>query len=243
MDRMCKQSRQKRDPEGSPAPSPGWSPAASPNESPAVSRRGSLGSEEDPAKANQAIRQSTTGLGIRRYLSSFLARRNSEPTQEPFVLQVDTGSQLREWDATDSFISPRRAARIEANALQRLSRDAHTLSQATDQMASMIHTETFDVVEERVRQTVEDSQDVVETLKDVAIGKSRSRVQRATLVVGIAGATAGALAGLPLLGTVAVAAGTASLTAVTGKIAHDRFAQRAAEVAGGGRQVARRSTV
>ena len=75
--------RQKRDPEGSPAPSPGWSPAASPNESPAVSRRGSLGSEEagngwdrwagmapvqDPAKANQAIRQSTTGLGIRRYL-------------------------------------------------------------------------------------------------------------------------------------------------------------------------------
>ncbi|CAE7818131.1 unnamed protein product [Symbiodinium sp. CCMP2456] len=39
-------------------------------------------------------------------------------------------------------------------------------------MASMIHTETFDVVEERVRQTVEDSQDVVETLKDVAIGRT-----------------------------------------------------------------------
>eukprot|EP00439_Symbiodinium_sp_Y106_P077683 s562_g16.t1 len=159
------------------------------------------------------------------------------------ILWVDTVGQLREWDATDSFNSPRRAVRIEANALQRLSRDASALSQATDQMASMIHTETFDVVEERVQQTVEDSQDVVETLKDVAIGKSRSRVQRTTLVVGIAGATAGALAGLPILGSVAVAAGTASLTALTGKIAHDRFAQRAAEVAEGGRQVARRSTV
>eukprot|EP00439_Symbiodinium_sp_Y106_P078087 s562_g16.t3 len=88
MDRFCKQSRRK-DPEGSAAPSPGWSPAASPNESPAVSRRGSIGSEEDPAKANQAMRQSTTtGLGIRRYLSSFLSRRNSQPAQEPFVLQA-----------------------------------------------------------------------------------------------------------------------------------------------------------
>ena len=241
LDRKCERSRMRRN-SGSPAPSPGWSPDGSQNGSPAISRRVSLGSEEAPTPTDQprTIMHSSTGLGIRRYLSGFLPFRSSEPQQEAFVLQVESSGQLREWDETDSFGSPRRMVQMETNALKRLSREAQTLSAATDQVASMVQTDTFNVVEERVRQTVEDSQEVVETLRDVAVGKSRSRVQRATLVVGVAGAAVGVLAGLPLLGSVAIAAGTATLTALTGKVAHDRFAQRASEVATGGRQIERR---
>ncbi|CAJ1406449.1 unnamed protein product [Effrenium voratum] len=82
---------------------------------------------------------------------------------------------------------------MDVNALQRLSADARTLSEATDQVASLIQQQgtTFDAVEEQVGQTVEETRGVVDSLSEVAIGKSRSRVAKVTIAVGACGAAVG----------------------------------------------------
>ncbi|CAK9048785.1 unnamed protein product [Durusdinium trenchii] len=154
--------------------------------------------------------------------------------KEPQVqqVQVDVRAPLQEWSATESF-QARPIPRLDAASLNRLTADARMLSEATERVASMVQQqdESLDAVEDDVHQTVEETREVVGTLAEVALGKSRSRVSKATIAVGASSAVMGMVLGAPLLGTLALASGTATVTALAGNAIHGRYRRKVQEVA------------
>lgn len=189
-------------------------------------RRRSLSSqEEEPDR----LRRRDSVLG---WLTGHWRGHHSH--KEPQAqLQVDVNAPLREWNVTDSFqVKP--LPRMEAAAVNRLASDARMLSEASERVASMVQHQdgTLDAIEGEVHQTVEDTREVVGTLADVAVGKSKSRVFKATLGVGASGALLGvACTTMPLWGSVALGTGAATVTALAGRAIHNRFTRKVQEVA------------
>eukprot|EP00913_Durusdinium_trenchii_P006862 g6453.t1 len=149
--------------------------------------------------------------------------------KEPQVqqVQVDVRAPLQEWSATESF-QARPIPRLDAASLNRLTADARMLSEATERVASMVQQqdESLDAVEDDVHQTVEDTVRWIHRGCTVRRGKSRSRVSKATIAVGASSAVMGMVLGAPLLGTLALASGTATVTALAGNAIHGRYRRK-----------------
>jgi len=191
-------------------------------------RRSSLSSTEI---LEQSGRPSTFG-----WISELVSRHPSRKEAEQRQLQVDVNAPLQEWNVADSFqvkpVPP--VPRMEGAALNRLANDARMLSTASQHVASMVEQqdENMDAVEGDMHQTVQETGEVVGTLADVAVGKSKSRVLKATLGVGASGALIGvACTTLPLWGSLALGTGAATVTAIAGRAIHSRFTRNVRMVA------------